>query len=142
MKRRIYGTPAEIIRRAVDELGGLEEAGLVLGLGHSRVAVFTDPNADGDGIPYARVRQLVRAGAKAPVEDLCALAGGSFQPGGAGSACPKAAAARSAKEYGEWLAAMFSGAPTPDQLRELDDVIRALTETRVALMAAGKDGAA
>lgn len=140
MKRREPGTTKEVVFILIEQTGGLKCAAFVLDMGHSRVAEFGDPQADAQ-ISYDRVRRLTRAGATAAAEDLAALAGGVFLPMAPLPRCPRAAMARSATEYAELVGAVMTGAATADQVKELDDVIRALAEMRVALTSAAPKAA-
>ena len=76
-------------------------------------------------------RRLSGRAATAAAEDLALLAGGKFVPGdGPSSEDVPTLAARSTKEFGEWIASVLAGCGPAEQCRELDDLIRVLLAVR------------
>jgi hypothetical protein len=101
---------------------------------------YTDPDSD-QAISYEAVCELVKAGARAPVEHICAISGGVFLPGQPTTETTDALVARCAREHGEFIAAFIGKAGTIETIRELDDLIRcaaAVRAAKVAELEAGK----
>ncbi|CAH1661964.1 conserved hypothetical protein [Hyphomicrobiales bacterium] len=141
-KPRQYGDTKEVIGRLIGQTGGAKEAAFLLGMeGSTTVYAYTDP-AEKTQITFDQVRRLTSADATAAAEDLSARAGGVFLPFAPVEGCLNTLTARSAKEWGEFIAAVLSGEPDAIIMRELDEVICALVDVRTHRIAPRDDAAA
>lgn len=110
LKVRRPGSAAHVITRAIYESGGPKMVAHRLGKSRSTVSSYADPN-EPSRMTYDQVRELVRAGALAPVEDFCELAHGAFMPIEATDESLLELLAKSAVAHGELLSrAMSAGA--------------------------------
>jgi hypothetical protein len=113
MKTRPPGSTSDVVKRSYDEMGGIKEVQHILkeflGAPRSQSQLYTymDPD-DPDQISYDIMRRLVKfTGSTAAAEDMAALAGGFFVPGTVDESCVHVLAAKSSKEFGEMMAAVF-----------------------------------
>jgi hypothetical protein len=132
-----YDSAKGVAQRSANEIGGPKGVAFRLGLKRSRVhqlLAATEPSQ----MLHAQVRELVKAGARAPVEDLCALAGGAFLPGDAPISSLSQLTSTSLVEHSHFvscvLLALADGHLSADErcaiLRAIDDAVRALIGAR------------
>lgn len=115
MKRHKDREPLDlhgVMEAAIAEVGGVELAADIMGVRPGWIYDALDPDrADGPKgakITFAHVRALIRAGARAPVHDLCRLSGGELLAVHSDQAPATiiTALARIGRESGEVLAAV------------------------------------
>jgi hypothetical protein len=141
-KPRDPGTTKAVVSTLVGEAGGMKRVAFLLGRHERTVHAYSDPDQD-KAISFDCVRRLtLSTGACAAAEDLAALAGGVFVPCAKGRETFDALTARSARDWGQYIALVLSAhakgtlAELEPQIRkELDDVIRALACARAKLIA-------
>lgn len=118
----VPGSTAALVARTFLEIGGPKSAAIELGVSKSSVYRYADQDA-GRPITYDQVRKLVSGGARAPVFDFAALAGGHFVPGGVPRESLLRLMAMSSREHGELVARVLSALEdrkiTPDERAEL-----------------------
>jgi hypothetical protein len=120
-KRRDAGSPRAALETLFEQCGGAAEAASFLGRSKYHLQHCTDPDDERD-LGFRAVCQLARAfSATAAAEHLAAQAGGVFVPAVTSSECVNALKARSAIEWGEWIAAALAG---KSERKELEDVAR------------------
>jgi hypothetical protein len=115
MKRREADTPKGAISDLFDQVGGVKEVQVRLGVGKSQAYAYTDPQSP-EELSFARAAALTGPGASAAAEYLASRAGGVFcaLPAGPGG-CPMAMTADAVREHGEAVAAALealTGKPT------------------------------
>lgn len=141
-KPRAPGTLEQVFSAMVAEAGSLEEAALLLGLGRTQVAYFTDPDVTDRKPSYAQARQLARAvRSRAFAQDAAALAGGVFTPVAPAQDAAERLIAVAAGDFGQFMgkvvAALSDGALAPEEARGLaallDDVLPLLAQARAQL---------
>jgi hypothetical protein len=140
MKVREPGSTKDVVTRTVEQAGA-KRAAFLLDRSKTTVYAYGDPD-EPDQISFDQMRRLVAGSrATAPAEDLASLAGGFFVPGEIEEDCLHKLAARSVKEWGEAIAAIFAACQDParrsDALRELDEAMRAVVCVRVHLADGG-----
>lgn len=146
IKPRVYGADKTAIADGLVEAGG--PAALVQRMKRKRSVIhaYADPDHPTHA-PFDAVCDLVKAGARAPVLHLCALAGGAFAPGAPASESFSALVSRASTENGAFvgqvLAALGDGRIEPGErsklLHDLDAEIATLMSARAKL---ASDGAA
>lgn len=130
---REVGSTKEVVERLYREASGTKQVSFKLGIGLSTAATYSDPGAR-QQISFDQVRRLTGPGVTAAAEDLAAIAGGHFVPGGDPSEDGMhVLAGRCHREFSEWMAALLEGRSTPEQRRELDEAIQALVAVRVKM---------
>lgn len=81
IKPRAYGSTKELVGRALDQAGGIDEACVILDRGKSTVYGFTDDGEPHSNLTFDGARRLTKLGnVTALAEDLAQLAGGVFVP--------------------------------------------------------------
>lgn len=133
-KFRSYASVKEVLHRAFHELGGFKRVGDLIRARKSKAYRFTDPNSTAD-LGFAAVCELVRCGSRAPVEYLCALAGGAFHPGEQSNEDLDSLAVRCLQRNTGFLAAVIGKGDPREQLREIDDLMRAAGSARAHIIA-------
>jgi hypothetical protein len=136
------GSTEAVLRRAYHEAGGPKGVAERIGARRAQVYNYADPDHP-SAIRHDQVRALVRAGAREPVHDLCALAGGHFVPAEASAGTAAALAGQGAREHGAFaetlIVALDDGRIEKSEAAalaaQLDDVIRVLVCARTKLMA-------
>jgi hypothetical protein len=138
MKPRETDTPKAVVSDLFDQVGGVKEVIVRLGVGKSQAYAYTDPQSP-EELSFARTAALTGPGASAAAEYLASRAGGVFcaLPGSTGG-CPISLTAESMREHGEAIAATLETLkdkqPTPvaraKALREIDESICALIALR------------
>jgi len=116
MKPRDGETPKGAISDLFDQVGGVKEVVVRLGVGKSQAYAYTDHQSH-EEITFARVAALTGPGASAAAEYLASRAGGVFcaLPTATGG-CPMALTADAVREHGEAVAAALeaqAGKSTP-----------------------------
>jgi hypothetical protein len=116
VKRRDADTPKGAISDLFEQVGGVKEVQVRLGVGKSQAYAYTDPQAH-EELSFARVAALTGPGASAAAEYLASRAGGVFcaLPAGSGG-CPMTMTADAIRENGEGIAAALealTSKPTP-----------------------------
>jgi hypothetical protein len=132
MKVRPFGSTAEVIERSYNEMGGIKQVQYILkdsiGVEKSQTQLYAyrDPD-EHDQISFDLVRKLVReTRCKAVAEDMASLAGGFFVPGEVEETCIHRLTAKTAKEYGEALAAAIEAMQDPAKRQPARKEIREL----------------
>jgi hypothetical protein len=151
MKVRPFGSTADVVERSYSEMGGIKKVQHILkesiGVEKSQTQLYAyrDPD-EHDQISYDLMRKLVReTGCVAPAEDMASLAGGFFVPGEVEEPCIHTLTAKTAKEHGEFFAAVLEAMQDPTkrpnarkELRELMHVLacmdRSLDQPPVAVV--------
>lgn len=142
-KPRPYATTKDVIARLVGESGGVKRVSFTLDRSETQVYAYTDPQEQHQA-NYDQVRRLTSPDATAAAEDLAALAGGIFVPGGAASRQSlHDLGAAASEEFGKAAAALFRALSDnrithderPSVRKGLDDVLVVLVATRNRLMA-------
>ena len=137
-KPRDYATTKEVVTRMLDQAGGVKKAAHLLDRSSTQTVSYSDP-ATSDEISFDQVRRLIEAtGATAPAEDLASLSGGVFLPCDAPKEAFDHLVARSAQEWGEFIACVVKAHADKkidqierrDMQRDLDDLIRTLVAAR------------
>lgn len=156
-KPRRPGSLHAALSRAIDQVGGLDEAADIIQRSNSWLYTAADPDVERRReakLSYEEARTLSRAGASALAEDLALLAGGVFLPPvpATAPAALQQALASYAKESGEVLSEVIQRASdgTFDRrdaevtLREIDEALRALMSLRalaVSTLGEGREAA-
>jgi hypothetical protein len=139
--RASYGTAKSVVQRGVQETRlAPKQLAPKLNVSKSRLHQFIGTNEPHEP-KFSHVREMVRAGALAPVHDLCALAGGIFMPSKASNESIVVLTAHACTEHAESISkvllAMADGKWAKDEksevLRELDEAIHALVAARVKI---------
>lgn len=138
VKRREADTPKGAVSDLFDQVGGVKEVVVRLGIGKSQAYAYTDPQAP-EELSVARAAALTTPGAPAMAEYFASRAGGVFcaLPQTAGE-CPMTMSADSARESGEAVAkaleALTSKAVAPGGkakvVKEIDEAICAFAALR------------
>lgn len=142
-KPREYGSDADIVSRSMAELGPKELAHRIK-VSRSRLHQLSDPDHP-HPLTARHFLALVKAGARTPVEEVCAAAGGAFMPGAPSNETVPAMAAKSAREHAEFIAellrAVEDGRITARErlvlIKAIDDEVRTLCAVRAHLVAEG-----
>ncbi len=145
-KPRDYSTTKEVVTRLLDQAGGVKKAAHLLDRSTTQTMAYSDP-ATSDEISFDQVRRLIEAtGAAAPAEDLASLTGGVFLPCDAPKEAFDHLVAKSAKEWGEFIACVVKAhadggldqIERRDMLRDLDNLIRTLVAARCRVNSKGE----
>jgi len=140
IKPRRFGSAAEVITRTIYQAGGPKLVAHRLGRSRSTVSSYADPN-EPQRMTYAQVRELVRAGALAPVEDLCSLAHGAFMPHAPTDESLSELLAKSACSHGDLVSkamratARMSAREALEILKAIEDSARLLLQARARVLA-------
>ena len=130
------GTTEAMLRKTYFESAGPAGVAQRMGVKRSQAHAYADPNSP-QRIAYDQIRSLVRAGAREPVHDLCALAGGHFVPGDAPGESVSALASRASREHGEAMArvvaALADGKVTAVEAAGIADEVQSQIRTLVAM---------
>jgi hypothetical protein len=142
-KPRKHGTLHAALSRAIDQLGGLDDAAEMIGRGRDWLYTAADPDREKSKqakLSLEEARVMSRAGATALAEDLALLAGGLFLPPvpDTAPAAIHAALARYASESGEAMSVIisraadgvFDVADARAALKEIDEALRAMMTLR------------
>jgi hypothetical protein len=139
VKRREVDTPKAAVSELFDQVGGVKEVQVRLGIGKSQAYAYTDPAETQAEITFARVAALTGPGASAAAEYLASRAGGVFcaLPQSTGE-CPMTMSADSARESGQAVAkaieALTSKTSVPGAkakvVKEIDEAICAFAALR------------
>lgn len=105
MKRREADTPKGVVSDLFDQVGGVKEVQVRLGIGKSQAYAYTDPQSP-EELSFARAAALTTPSSPAAAEYLASRAGGIFcaLPGATGG-CPMTLTADAVREHGEAVAA-------------------------------------
>lgn len=138
MKPRNVETPKGAVSELFDQVGGVKEVQVRLGIGKSMAYAYTDPEAH-EELSVARAAALTTPAAPAMAEYFASRAGGVFValPGATGD-CPMALTADSMREHGEAVAIALetltgkASAPAAKAKvrKEIDEAICALAALR------------
>ena len=148
-KPRKHGSLHDALSRAIDQIGGLDEAADVIQRKPGWLYTAADPDVERRRkatLSYEEARIMSRGGATALAEDLALLSGGVFLPP-VPMAVPSAiqsALAAYAAESGQAIAEIIKGAAdgtfcdrdAEAALKEIDEALRALMTVRALAVAA------
>lgn len=144
IKRRDARSPKGVVAQALVEAGGPRKLAGTLQRGRSTLHAYGDPDHPTHA-PFDAVCDLVASGATAPVQHLCAVAGGTFTPGRPLPDPFPVLAARASKAHGDLTARIvdaladstISASERAAILVDLDTEIELLVAARTRL---AKDG--
>lgn len=132
MKRREADTPKAVVSDLFDQVGGVKEVQIRLGVGKSQAYAYTDPQSP-EELSLARAAALTSPGAPAVAEYFAYRAGGVFcaLPGPTGG-CPMHLIAEAVRETSEAVSksldatASKQAASRPKVRKEIREAICAL----------------
>ncbi|WP_406853516.1 hypothetical protein ABEG18_13170 [Alsobacter sp. KACC 23698] len=142
VKPRAYFTTKHVISRMFAEIGGPKRVAERIRKKLKQTYNYSDPQHPAE-ISFAAVCDLVVAGARAPIEHLCTLAGGAFLPSHTTNEGVTVLAGRACVEQAEFVAKLLdatgdgkiTAAEALPLLKDLDDAIRTLTCARARVLA-------
>ncbi len=148
-KPRRHGSLHAALSRAIDQIGGLDDAAELIQRPSAWLYTAADPDVERRKqakLSYEEARTLSREGATALAEDLSLLAGGVFLPPipSTAPAALQAALAAYVSESGEAIAevirraadGVFDRKDAESALKEIDEALRALMGVRALAAAA------
>lgn len=148
-KPRDHGSPKQAVARLYDQVGGVPEVMLRLGVSRSQAYAYIDPEG-GAEIAFSRVAALTGPAAQAAAEYLCFRAGALLLPlpeadrAGAVARLTADAALRFGEVMHQMVLSLDDGVITPAEaaldLAKIHDLLRGLAPLVQQLMAIAEEG--